>query len=369
MIVIISRKKILVTLIIIAILVGILFSYSIRTDSVNPTLFEEQNLSDLINRIFVTRYESIVNQDKELLSSLYNKAVKYGLWAFEHETKRMIYLHKWADKQGVKFISIKPIPIIRYVKERGEGFRVNLMVSTEYKYVYENEPKVENMFRIGTYHSLDIEKNDDKWLITREWYTDPFADSLNTDNIKKEEIKKYILSRKSKEYTNLSERRIKAIEYADKYCGAAGTEETGYKYNDKYINYNPRGGDCANFASQILHEGGGFSKNYTWNYKGGGSRAWVNAQAFKNYMLYSGRASKLAYGTYEQVYKASYKLKSGDFIAYEKKGKVTHISVVTGVDSKGYVLVNCHNTDRYRVPWDLGWSNKGIKFWLVHVHY
>ncbi|MDK2919909.1 MAG: hypothetical protein PWQ37_2642 [Candidatus Petromonas sp.] len=86
-------------------------------------------------------------------------------------------------------------------------------------------------------------------------------------------------------------------------------------------------------------------------------------------MLYSGRASKIAYGTYEQVYKASYKLLPGDFIAYEKNGKVTHISVVTGADSKGYTYVHSHNTDRYRVPWDLGWSDKGIKFWLVRVHY
>ncbi|HEY5524700.1 MAG TPA: amidase domain-containing protein, partial [Clostridium sp.] len=47
----------------------------------------------------------------------------------------------------------------------------------------------------------------------------------------------------------------------------------------------------------------------------------------------------------------------------------THISTVTGVDSKGYTLVTCHNTDRNDVPWDLGWSDKKMKFWLVRVHY
>lgn len=86
-------------------------------------------------------------------------------------------------------------------------------------------------------------------------------------------------------------------------------------------------------------------------------------------MLYSGRGSLITRGTYNQVFKNSFKLLPGDFIAYEKKGKVTHISVVTGIDSKGYALVNCHNTDRYRVPWDLGWSDKGIVFWLVRVNY
>jgi ABC-type uncharacterized transport system permease subunit len=46
-----------------------------------------------------------------------------------------------------------------------------------------------------------------------------------------------------------------------------------------------------------------------------------------------------------------------------------HIAVVTGADSKGYALVNCHNADRFKVPWDLGWSDKGITFRLIRVHY
>ena len=86
-------------------------------------------------------------------------------------------------------------------------------------------------------------------------------------------------------------------------------------------------------------------------------------------MTNSGRASVIAHGSYEQVYKLSFKLLPGDFIAYEKNADINHISVVTGADSKGYSLVSCHNSDRNRVPWDLGWSNKSIKFWLVRVHY
>jgi hypothetical protein len=361
-----SKAVIFILVCIIALITSILF---IRTYFTDSTIFVNEEINDVIKRIFVFRCNSILEYDEQMLSLLYDKEKKYGIWAYEHEVKRMKYLHMWADKQGVKFISILPKPIIRWVKEFGEGYRLNLMVSTEYKYIYKDEPEKVNIFRIGTYHSLDIVEKDDRWVIIREWYTDPFADSLNIGNIKAEEVKNYILSQKPKANLKLSERRKAAVEYADKYCGAAGTEETGYQYNKKYIDYNSRGGDCANFASQILYEGGKFKKNYTWNYQRGGSRAWVNAHAFKNYMLYSGRASKVAYGTYSQVYKASYKLLPGDIVAYEKKGKVTHISVVTGEDSKGYILVNCHNTDRYRVPWDLGWSNKGIRFWLIHVHY
>ena len=92
-------------------------------------------------------------------------------------------------------------------------------------------------------------------------------------------------------------------------------------------------------------------------------------QALKDFMLYSGRASLLAYGSYSEVLKASYKLLPGDIVAYWKKGKVVHVAVVTGADSRGYALVNCHNTDRYRVPWDLGWSDSRIRFYLLRAHY
>ena len=80
-------------------------------------------------------------------------------------------------------------------------------------------------------------------------------------------------------------------------------------------------------------------KIHAWNYdKNGATGIWLNADGFKRYMIYSGRASVIAYGSYDKVYKASYKLLPGDFVAYEKKNDITHISVVTGADSRGYSL-------------------------------
>jgi len=329
---------------------------------------DESNIQ-IIEELLSIRNSALLNGNLESIQALYDRNTKLGTWAYEHELKKMQYLHNWAEKQGIIFTNIKSKFNIRSVKETDNTASYNFVCSTEYSYIYENEPEIENLFRIGTYHSLKLQKSGDTWLITKEWYTDPFADSLDLGNLKKEEFEEYILSSKPRDFSNLNQRRISAVEYADRYCGAAADEEYGFSYNKKYRDYNPLGGDCANFASQILFEGGKFKKNRVWNYTKEGSKAWVNAQAFKDYMLNSGRASLIAKGTYNQVFKASFKLLPGDFVAYEKNGKVTHISVVTGADSKGYSLVNCHNTDRYRVPWDLGWSNNNIKFWLVRVHY
>ena len=114
----------------------------------------------------------------------------------------------------------------------------------------------------------------------------------------------------------------------------------------------------------------GFKKNSTWSYcNKSATKAWVNAQAFKNYLINSGRGSYIAKGNYCETYKAAFNLRPGDIVAYEKKGRITHVSTVTGLDSKGYPLVTCHNTDRMLVPYDLGWSNSNIKFHLIDVHY
>lgn len=349
-----------------------IFILNVSFYNASPVLtgaYIDESHNQIIEEILSIRNNAFLDGNLEVIEALYDKKTKLGIWAYEHQIKKMKYLHNWAGKQGITFSNIKSKFKIRSLKEGINTVSYNFISSTEYSYIYENEPQTENLFRIGTYHSLKLQKYDNSWLISKEWYTDPFADSLDLENLKAEEFENYILSSNSRDFSKLNQRRLSAVEYADHYCGAAADEEFGFSYNKNYRDYNPLGGDCANFASQILFEGGKFKKNGTWNYIKDGSKSWVNAQSFKDYMINSKRASLIAKGTYNQVFKASFKLLPGDFVAYEKKGKVTHISVVTGADSKGYSLVNCHNTDRFRVPWDLGWNNKNIKFWLVRVHY
>ncbi|MDU1314562.1 amidase domain-containing protein [Clostridium septicum] len=324
----------------------------------------------LLEKLFSERNEAVVCGDCELLKNFYDLNIKVSLWAYESEAKKTQYLINWSEKQYVQFKDLKSNVKIRKVVEKEPGlFGIICDVATDFNYYYLDSPDVINHFRLGTNHYINLKKNGDKYIITKEWYTDPFADSLDMDNIKSDEIKDYIISRNAPEF-NPNERLQNAINYAHKYCGVSEDEEFTFKYNSKYKNHNPDGGDCANFASQILHEGGNFKKNGAWNYDGkDGTKAWLNAQGFKNYMLGSGRASYIAKGNYNKVYKAAFNMRPGDFVAYEKKGRITHISTVTGFDSKGYPLVTCHNTDRLLVPYDLGWSNSNIKFHLIHVHY
>ncbi len=324
----------------------------------------------LLESLFDYRNKALLEKNEGILKELYETDKKFGLWAYEHEVKKMKYLENWSNKQGVKFNDIKTKVKIKKIKQKEDDlYGIICTVSTEYKYSYENQRDVINMFRIGTYHYLNVKIRDNQYIITKEWYTDPFADSLNLENIKSEDIRDYILKQDPIKL-ELTPQQNKAINYAHQYCGAAADEEYGLKFNSNYKDFNPDGGDCANFASQIMFESGRFKKNDTWNYEGNDStKAWVNAQAFKNYIVYSGRGSLVAKGSYQDVYKEAYSLRPGDFVAYEKGGRITHVSTVTGLDSKGYPLVTCHNTDRLLVPWDLGWSDKQIRFHIIKVHY
>lgn len=341
---------------------------TIRLGTENDKNHEEYQV--LLEHLFDYRNKAILDQDTDILKGLYDTSKKFGLWAYEHEEKKMKYIEHWSEKQGVKFNDIKTKVKVKKIKEKEENlYGVICTVSTEYKYAYNNEPNTINMFRIGTYHYLNVKVEDNQYVIVKEWYTDPFEDSLNLENINSKEIQSYIMNHEKPE-VKLTEELEKGINYAHQYCGAAADEEYGMTFNKKYKDFNPDGGDCANFASQIMFESGRFKKNDTWNYAdGAGTKAWVNAQGFKNYIVYSGRGQYIAKGTFEETYKEAYNLRPGDFVAYEKGGRITHISTVTGLDSKGYPLVTCHNTDRLLVPWDLGWSNKAIKFHLIKVNY
>lgn len=330
----------------------------------------KQKFQPLVENIFLNRNSAILTRDCEGLKVFYDLDKKVGKWAYENEVTKTKYFTNWCEKQCVSFTKINSIIKVSKVKEiEKDVYNIICYACTKFCYSYEDEPNIENYFKLGTCHYINLKKDNDKYIIIKEWYTDPLADSLDLNNIECTEIKNTILSHKKPDFT-IDERTQKAIDYAHEYCGISDNDEHLFKYNKEYKNFNPDGGDCANFASQIMFEGGGFKKNSVWNYcNKSATNAWINAQGFKNYLINSGRGTYIAKGYYCDTYKDSFNLRPGDIVAYEKKGRITHVSTVTGLDSKGYPLVTCHNTDRMLVPYDLGWSNNNIKFHFIDVHY
>jgi hypothetical protein len=61
----------------------------------------------LLENLFDYRNKAILQQNEEILKELYDVEKKTGLWAYEHEVEKMIYLKNWSSKQGVIFNDIK----------------------------------------------------------------------------------------------------------------------------------------------------------------------------------------------------------------------------------------------------------------------
>lgn len=324
--------------------------------------FEESEIKKIATQLLDDVNTAYINRDEKLLNDKFDRSTLYGKWAYEYAVKKVNYLNDWSMKQGIDFTDINSDYTFSKISGSNQTYNVSVKSIDQYTYKYPEDSE-ENTFMICVYHYMRIEVKKDKWVITKDWFSDPMCDVVG-DSPKALEITDYIVENVPKPY-HLEGSRKKVVAYANKYCGAQPTSS----YNRQYRDYNSVGGDCANFASQCLFASGVLRKNSLWNYDKGGSLAWIKAEHLKNYILNSGRGSRIAVGNYENTYKAAYNLQPGDFIAYEEKGDIKHISIVTGYDSKGVALVTCHNINRYQVPWDIGWNRQGIRFWLIRMHF
>jgi len=345
---------------------------------------EEPEIRNFLQQLYNDRAGSLLKDDEGLISGYYldERASRY---AKEAELKRGRYLRAWAELRRIKFISAEPtLRITRLKKDQG-FIRASIIQSLKLTYQYNEDPGVTtHSFGVGTRHDLKLQKKGDQWFVQREWYLDPLDE--NPDLIAPlEQRKTFDAAAKKSPDIPLSGKksanrfnREKAVEYADKYAGAAWGAGNDNRYNRNYRDYTGLGGDCTNFVSQVLgdpKEGGGLPMVHGWSgSKGGGSVSWVRTDNFKHFILYSGYGRLVARGTFSEIMnpKASkpegafHGMLPGDIIAYELEGDIDHFAVFVGLDDNGYPLVNCHTADRYHAPFDLGWD-KTTRYWLIHI--
>ncbi|GFP78366.1 amidase domain-containing protein [Clostridium fungisolvens] len=353
-----------------------------KENSINNVDMNE--LKSELERIYNERSTALVSGDIASLNALFDTSQKYGQLALEHEIKRVKYLNDWSSERNITFGTIGSSVSIKKVYPQDNILKVYLHESYKFDYVYDkdiNSPI--DSFRIGIRHTTSLIKKNEKWVIYSDRYTDCFEDALHryTNVVAKLPEKPSSVHNTNNNYQTVNYCKVfydrqKAVYYADKYCGAAFETNNDLKYNEKYNDYNGRGGDCTNYISQVLadKEGGGMPLGGIWTPS---SKTWVNANSLKNYLINSGKGTVINVGTFKELTKPSKtsakgiigNLQIGDLIAYEKgPNNIDHFAVITGFDSHGYPLVNSHTTDRYHVPWDLGWGDAKIRFFLIHIN-
>lgn len=394
-----NKKKIFITILIVFIIFSSVISL-LKSDTITTSLSKDQ-LTEELKQMFKIRDAATINGDTESIKALFDMSVKVGTWAYEHEKTRTGYLNSWAKIRNVKFTEMSSDLKIERVNEKGGSIWIDFLHSAKFTYIYPKKPNQPQSFGIGSRRAIELVKKDNRWIVKREWYLDPFENTLEIPP----ELQNYLQPETNQTppaianslnffrfeavpaSTTTSQKRYdreKAAAYADKYSGATFGSGNGWRYNKRYRDFTYLGGDCTNFISQVLgdkEEGGGLQTDggwfYSFGYKGvgGGTQSWVMAAALKSHLLYSGKAELVTRGTLAEVSMPSpqfpegafKKLQLGDLACYEDKGAIDHFSVITGFDPEGLPLVNSHTTDRYHVPWDLGWTSKNVRFLLIHI--
>lgn len=144
-----------------------------------------------------------------------------------------------------------------------------------------------------------------------------------------------------------------------------------FNYNPDYRNYsgNGAGGDCTNFASQILRAGGWSDVNgdytndsywwYTWLHQ---SYTWVGAPHLYNFLNYSNRGTPMSHSS---------NLVVGDIIQvnFGQGEGLSHSMVVSTKKNDGTILVSYHSTDTLdRSLQDIINSSPAASFYAWHIN-
>ncbi len=337
----------------------------------------ETELHDELNEILNSRAQAIITgADPEPALDCYDTTAKLGRWALSHEQAKLNYMQLWAQKRGVSITEAKPSLQIPWSRIYNNTAELTVHQTLQLGYVYPDDPTV-NRFGIGTRHWMKMVRKDGRWLILQDFYTDGLGDNILKSNPTPADgsvtVEPVMESAAAQDFPPGIYDREGAVRYADKYAGLAWGAGNNHDYNTHYRDMNDKGGDCTNFISQCIgdEEGGKLPMFGAWFYdrkSNSGSLAWVRAEAFGDWLLYSGRGQRVERGTFPELHQPSEKfprgavreLQKGDVIGYGERGYSRHFSIMVGSDSKGYPLVNSHNVDRYHCPWDLGFDKSTI---------
>jgi len=344
----------------------------------------EKELQARVKEIFDARALAIItNADPGPALADYDTTARLGRWGLSHEQAKLNYIQLWAKKRGVRITVAESSICIPWSRVGEDTAEFVVHQTLQLGYIYPDDPTV-NRFGTGTRHWMELVRKDEKWVIRQDFYTDGIGDDSLAPNPEPADgaamVEPIEKSASTQNVPPDAYDREGVVRYADKYAGLAWGTGNNHQYNPRYRNLNDRGGDCTNFVSQCLGdaEGGKLHMDGIWYYAqedNSGSQAWVRAESFGDWLLYSGYGRRVARGTFPELNQpgagfprgAVRELQKGDVIGYGERGYSEHMSIVVGCDSKGYPLVNAHTVDRYHCPWDMG-NDKTTVFHLYQIH-
>lgn len=225
---------------------------------------------------------------------------------------------------------------------------------------------------IGVDHKVTFQKKGDSYIIKQDLYDEGRLTKVKSPDYKapaeKFQLDINIQPTQPSPTQPVSPMVEPGATFYNRNAAANYSDSYAMSYNSSYYNYNPDGGDCANFASQSLRAGNAyFIGAYTqgssnWWYNGSGSTptlkspiSWRYCPSQRSFITSSWGSTTTLAG-----------LSRGDLIYYDWGGDGVwdHVAIVTAFNGTN-PLVNAHNANHYRVDWKLGGA---ARYSYVHIN-
>ncbi|HWP98005.1 MAG TPA: amidase domain-containing protein, partial [Syntrophomonadaceae bacterium] len=143
---------------------------------------------------------------------------------------------------------------------------------------------------------------------------------------------------------NIAEMDVNKAGYTSYSYNHSAAALYAYQYGDEmhsppWGNYEPIGGDCTNFASQCIKDGGvpfDSKGTYTWYWYSDSNRSpsWTGVPELYNYLLNNNSSSSSNYGVYAFLSSSVY-INAGDIV--QNVGSHTMVIDALDYDSEGWI--------------------------------
>lgn len=356
--------------------------------------------------VFTHRAQAMSTGNTAGFDTLYDTANRPML-AYEKERARFYYNGLGARWGNSPVLAYEITPQLLDMKQSGTSTTARLYEKIHMAWIPPREagqPTISRGSRgeiktfIGNQHEIVLEKRQNTWAVVKHAYDEycifvsppdltpgSWAEiqkggptGLPNSGISSSQTTEPKVSAMTTYYYN----RTNAVTHAHNCCNP-------YTYSSSYCNYNPCGGDCANFVSQCLRAGGhppstynfqspidgGYHGYWTTQNSGcglcgttalyAGTDTWANNEYLRDFLNTSGRAQGV--GRFDPA------MQTGDVINYAwpngcsawtsyNDDRVDHIVIVSAkLDTAGNFLICSHGRDICDGWWDLQ-SDCGVKF-------
>ena len=385
------KRKLKFTLILIIVFVFVLYKYNQKNNIIDIDVFTLSKsylgsingieIEDKYKKVIVEYLDlytdSLVNLKSRDVTKLFKDSKGVEAYLTQSTIDTLVFHHS-LQINDLKLKDAYYDIDYKKIKKNGNKITIDFIENDYYKFKYLDDI-TSSVFGIENTIVLNDDNGNitiDSLRVTRDNYViytsvlDENFTKVDIDNLKN----KYEKSIKEESIKNkelfeyASNNKYVPIKKCDNSYNRQNAISYSYKYiedrNDYYLDYSNLGGNCANFASQSIHEGGvpmDIQGEYEWKYysdylnedntKNGRSRSWVST-----YYFYEYAKNNIGFGLCAEVDVNLFYADVGDIIhvGYKDDTKYSHTTLVSKVIKKDNkvidILVNSNTTNLKDYP-------------------